>query len=81
MKLWWYLFHGWLGSAAGSVVCWWKGDHVEVLSVGFLSPWGARFEETAHGFSLNPDPDAPSNVYWERTYCARCGVTLKDEMS
>jgi len=30
---------------------------------------------------LNPDPDAPSNVYWERTYCARCGATLKEEAS
>jgi len=75
MRLWWYLLHDWVGLAAGSVVCWWKNDHMVSWQVGVLpaTTWG--------GFTLNDDSDPSSNLYWERTYCIRCGVTLKDETS
>ncbi len=78
MKLWWYLLCGWAGNAAGAVVCWWQNDHVPMWQAGVLpaTTWGG-FDFGA----LNKDPDDPSNAYWERTYCARCGATMKEEMS
>jgi hypothetical protein len=78
MKLWWHLLHGWAGQAAGAVVCWWRNDHVVMWQAGMLptTTWGGF---TFDDFSLNNDPDDPSNLYWERTYCTRCGVTLKEE--
>lgn len=66
MKLWWHLLHGWLGHAAGSVVCRWKNDHVESHETGVV---GGVFEPYA------------ARVYWERTYCTRCGVTLKEKFT
>ena len=74
MKLWWHLLHGWLGHAAGAVVCWWRREHVEVHETGTLpgTTWGGMH------FDLNIDPDSSSN-YWDRTYCIRCGATLREE--
>jgi hypothetical protein len=78
MRIWWHLFRGFVGLAAGSVVCWWKDDHVVSWQAGILprTAWGGvPFD----GFSLNSDPGSSSNRYWERTYCIRCGATLKEE--
>jgi len=69
MKLWWYLLHGWVGHAAGSIVCWWRNDHVVIYETGVL-PWV--------GAPLGVNNDADASSYWERTYCIRCGVALKE---
>lgn len=78
MKLWWHLLCGWAGNAAGAVVCWWRNDHVVSWQAGMLptTTWGGfAFDD----ISLNADPDLPSNLYWERTYCTRCGMTLRED--
>lgn len=74
MRLWLHLLRVSVGLAAGSVVCWWKNDHVVIYETGVFPgmTWGGR------PFGVNNDPDASS--YWERMYCIRCGVTLKEGM-
>ncbi len=69
MKFRWLLLRGWVSYAAGAVVCWWRRGHVESWEAGVLPS----------GFTLNNDPDSSSNRYWERTYCIRCGATLREE--
>jgi hypothetical protein len=78
VRLWWYLFRGWAALAAGSVVCWWKDGHAASWQAGVLPAitWGGV--SLPRDTALNPDPAPPSNLYWERTYCTRCGVTLKE---
>lgn len=67
MKLYLFLFRRWFDHLVGGLVCWRTGRHVELWESG-VTAWRC----------VNTDPDAPSNGYWERTYCIRCGVTLKE---